>query len=48
MSKRQDDAVKNQSRKPTTIDAGEISNNDIGDSGLMKLTINKFINNPSV
>ena len=30
--KRQDDAVKNQSRKPTTIDAGEISNNDIGDS----------------
>ena len=32
MSKRQDDPVKNQSRKPTTIDAGEISNNDIGDS----------------
>ena len=30
--KRQDDAVKNQSRKPTTIDAGEINNNDIGDS----------------
>ncbi len=30
--KRQDDAVKNQSRKPTTIDAGAISNNDIGDS----------------
>ena len=30
--KRQDDAVKNQSRKPTTIDADEISNNDLGDS----------------
>ena len=30
--KRQDDAVKTQSRKPTTIDAGEISNNDIGDN----------------
>ena len=30
--KRQDVAVKNQSRKPTTIDAGEISNNDKGDS----------------
>ena len=30
--KRQHDAVKNQSRKPTTIDAGEINNNDIGDS----------------
>ncbi len=29
---RQDDAVKNQSRKPTTIDACEISNNEIGDS----------------
>ena len=32
MSKRQYDAIKNQSRKPTTIDAGEISNNNIGDS----------------
>ena len=30
--KRQDDAVKNQSIKPTTIDACEISNNDLGDS----------------
>ena len=30
--RRQIDAVKNQSRKPTTIDAGEISNNDLGDS----------------
>ncbi len=29
--KRQDYAVKNQSRKPTTIDACEISNNDLGD-----------------
>ncbi len=32
MSKRQEDTVKSQSRKPTTIDAGEISNNDKGDS----------------
>ena len=30
--KRQDDAVKKQSRKPSTIDAGEISNNGRGDS----------------
>ena len=30
--KRQDDAVDNQSRKLTTIDASEISNNDLGDS----------------
>ena len=46
--KRQDDAVKNQSRKPTTIDAGEISNNDKGTAGLMNLTINKSMNNPFV
>ena len=30
--KRQNEAVKNQSRKPTTIDASEISSNDLGDS----------------
>ncbi len=31
---RQDDAVKNQTRKPITIDAGKISSNDLGDSRL--------------
>ena len=32
MSKRQDGAVGNQSTKPTTIDAGEIDSNFLGDS----------------
>ncbi len=29
---RQDGTVENQSTKPTTIDAGQISSNDLGDS----------------
>ena len=32
ITKRQDGAVENQSTKPTTIDASEISSNDLGDS----------------